>query len=140
MEHSNLKERTKAFALRALKVVDALPKSVSGRTLANQLARSASSVAANYRAACRAKSPADFISKMGTVEEEADESLFWLEMIEDAKLIPANRLAGLKKEADELIAITVSSINTTRRNQTKTTRCTSRAKTLTQDSKRKEVK
>jgi four helix bundle protein len=100
-----------------LKLVDALPDSVSARTIASQIARSGSSVAANYRAACRAKSRADFVSKLGTVEEEAGETLFWLEMIAAAKLLPPARLAALQKEADELIAITVSSINAARKNQ-----------------------
>lgn len=118
MKKNDLKDRTKAFALRILKLADVLPNSVSGRTLANQIARSGTSVAANYRAACRAKSKADFISKMGTVEEEADETLFWLEMIEESGLVPPDRLSDLKKEADELTAIAVSSINTARRNRT----------------------
>jgi len=73
MKKSDLQDRTKAFALRVLKLTEGLPKTVSGRTIANQIARSATSVAANYRAACRGKSKADFISKLGTVEEEADE-------------------------------------------------------------------
>ncbi len=88
MNKDDLKRRTKAFALRVLKVADALPKSVSGKTMANQIARSGTSVAANYRAACRAKSTPDFISKMGTVEEEADKTLFWLAVIADAGLLP----------------------------------------------------
>lgn len=118
MKKEDLKNRTKAFAVRILKLADTLPNSVSGRTLANQIARSGTSTAANYRAACRAKSKADFISKMGTVEEEADETLFWLELIEEAGLVPPDRLSDLMKEADELVAIAVSSINTARRNRT----------------------
>ena len=117
MKKSDLQNRRKAFALRVLTLTEGLPKTVSGRTIANQIARSATSVAANYRAACRGKSKADFISKLGTVEEEADETLFWLEMIEEAGMIPSNKLGSLKKEADELIAIVVSSINTARRNR-----------------------
>jgi four helix bundle protein len=117
MSEPDLKKRTKAFALRILKLVDALPMRTAGRTLASQIARSATSVAANYRAACRAKSPADFISKMGTVEEEADETLLWLELLEESELVSAAKLTAIKQEADELIAITVASIKTARRNR-----------------------
>src|SRR6476469_5181506 len=99
-EH-DLKKRTKAFVLRILKLVDALPKTTAGRVLASQIVRSATSIAANYRAACRAKSTADFIAKMGIVEEEADETLFWLE----SDLVLATKLTAIKQEADELIAI-----------------------------------
>src|SRR5213596_906850 len=113
----DLKRRTKAFALRILKLVDAMPKTTVGRALASQIVRSGTSVAANYRAACRAKSSADFIAKMGIVEEEADETLFWLELLEESKLVPAAKLIAIKQEANELIAITVASIKTARRNR-----------------------
>src|SRR6266566_5088037 len=113
----DLKKRTKAFALRILKLVDALPKTTAGRTLSSQIVRSGTSVAANYRAACRAKSIADFIAKMGVVEEEADETLFWLELLEESELVPAAKLTAIKQEANELIAITVASIKTARRNR-----------------------
>ena len=113
----DLKKRTKAFALRILKLVDALPKTTAGRALASQIVRSGTSVAANYRAACRAKSSADFIAKMGLVEEEADETLFWLELLEESGLVPAAKLTAIKREVDELIAITVASIKTARRNR-----------------------
>src|SRR5712671_5843989 len=113
----DLKRRTKAFALRILKLVDALPRTTAGRALASQIVRSGTSVAANYRAACRAKSPADFIAKMGIVEEEADETLFWLELLEESELVSAAKLTEIKKEANELIAITVASIKTARRNR-----------------------
>jgi four helix bundle protein len=114
---SDLKQRTKAFALRILKLVDALPKTTAGLALASQIVRSGTSVAANYRAACRAKSHADFIAKMGIVEEEADETLFWLELLEESGLIASAKLREIKKEADELIAITVASIKTARRSR-----------------------
>jgi four helix bundle protein len=117
MSEPDLKKRTKAFALRILKLVDALPKTTSGRAFASQIVRSGTSVAANYRAACRAKSPADFIAKMGIVEEEADETLFWLELLEESELVPAAKLTTLKQEANELIAITVASIKTARHNR-----------------------
>jgi len=113
----DLKKRTKAFALRILKLVDALPKTTAGRALTSQIVRSGTSIAANYRAACRAKSTADFIAKMGIVEEEADETLFWLELLEESDLVLAAKLTAIKQEADELIAITVASIKTARRNR-----------------------
>lgn len=114
MSHQNLQDRTKQFALRVVNLVEALPDTRAGRIFANQVGRSACSVAANYRAACRAKSKADFIAKLGIVEEEADETLFWLEMIRDSKTITSDRLQSLMDEAGELTAITVSSINTAR--------------------------
>jgi four helix bundle protein len=113
----DLKKRTKAFALRILTLVDALPKTTAGCALSSQIVRSGTSVAANYRAACRAKSTADFIAKMGIVEEEADETLFWLELLDESKLVPAAKLTAIKQEANELIAITVASIKTARRNR-----------------------
>jgi four helix bundle protein len=116
----DLKKRTKAFALRVLKLVDALPKTAAGRALASQIVRSCTSVAANYRAACRARSTSDFIAKMGIVEEEADETLFWLELLEESQLVPASKLTAIKQEANELIAITVASIRTARRNRAPT--------------------
>jgi four helix bundle protein len=117
MSQMDLKKRTKAFALRILKLVDALPKTTAGRALASQIVRSGTSVAANYRAACRAKSPADFMAKMGIVEEEDDETLFWLELLEESELVTAAKLTAIKQEANELIAITVASIKTARRNR-----------------------
>ena len=113
----DLKRRTKAFALRILKLVDALPKTAAGRALASQIVRSGTSIAANYRAACRAKSTADFIAKMGIVEEEADETLFWLELLEESEFVTPAKLTAIKQEANELIAITVASIKTARRNR-----------------------
>ena len=103
MIEDDLKKRTKRFALRVLKLVAALPRTIAGRTIGNQLARSGTSVPANYRAACRARSKAEFISKLGIVEEEADESAFWLEMIIEGKLLKRQR------EANELVAIMTSS-------------------------------
>ena len=117
MSEPDLKKRTKAFALRILKLVDALPKTTAGRALSSQIVRSGTSIGANYRAACRAKSTADFIAKMAIVEEEADETLFWLELLEESELLPAAKLTAIKQEADELIAITVTSIKTARRNR-----------------------
>jgi four helix bundle protein len=120
MTQRDLKQRTKEFALRVIRLTEALPKGRTADVIGRQLLRSGTSVAANYRAACRAKSTADFISKMGTVEEEADESLFWMEMLVEAGLMSAERLAPLMQEADELVAITVTSINTARRRNKQT--------------------
>jgi len=92
---AELQQRTKSFALRVLKLIEHLPNSIGGRILANQLTRSGTSVGANYRAACRARSRAEFASKLGTVAEEADESLYWLELIRDGNFVPAKKLASL---------------------------------------------
>ena len=114
MNHDNLKQRTKNYALRVIKVVEALPKTLTARTIGDQLLRAGTWVGANYRAARRAKSNADFISKMGTVEEEADESLYWMELLIESGLMSASKLSALMKEGDELVAIVVASINTAR--------------------------
>lgn len=116
MKHDNLKERTKNIALRIIRLVEALPKSKTGDVIGRQLLRSGTSVGANYRAACRAKSPADFIHKMSIVEEEADESIFWMELIIDAKLMSEQQLKELKAETREILAITIASIRTVKRN------------------------
>jgi four helix bundle protein len=100
MNKQELQSRTKAFALRILKLVDALPRTPAGRTISNQFVRSATSVGANYRAACRARSRAEFAAKLGTVLEEADESLYWLEMIRDGGLMSESKLSLLLREAN----------------------------------------
>src|SRR5438477_12446574 len=105
MKSAALQERTKKFALRVLNLIEHLPNTIGGRVIANQLARSATSVGANYRAACRARSRAEFASKLGTVAEESDESLYWLELIRDGKLMPDSKVSLLLTEADELTAI-----------------------------------
>ena len=117
MDKEELKRRTKQFALRVVRLVEALPRGRTADVLGRQLLRSGTSVGANYRAACRAKSTADFISKMGTVEEEADESLYWMELLIEAGIVKADLLESLMKEGDELLAITVSSINTARKHK-----------------------
>jgi four helix bundle protein len=109
MNEQELKRRTKQFALRILKLVSALPRSIEGRAIGSQLVRSGTSVGANYRAACRGRSKAEFISKLGTVEEEADESAFWLELIIEGGLLKAKRVEDLLREANELVAIMVAS-------------------------------
>ena len=112
MNEPQMKNRTKQFALRILKMADALPTSRSGNAIANQIVRSSTSVAANYRALCRSKSRADFINKTSIVEEEADESGFWLELIVDAGLLSAKRIKPLLDKADEITAILVASRKT----------------------------
>src|SRR5437773_6726412 len=118
MKTAELQERTKSFALRVLNLIERLPNTIGGRVLANQLARSATSVGANYRAACRARSRAEFASKLGTVAEEADESLYWLELIRDGNFVPEKKLAFLVSEADELTAIFTAGRRTSSKNQT----------------------
>jgi four helix bundle protein len=95
-----------------MKLVGALPKSIQGRAIASQLMRSGTSVAANYRAACRARSKAEFIAKLGTVEEEADETAFWLELIIEGSLLTAVQIQPLLTEAGEIVAITAASKKT----------------------------
>lgn len=115
MEKSDLKERTKSFALKVIKVVEMLPKGRTADILGRQLLNAGTSVGANYRSACRAKSTADFISKMGIVEEEADETVYWMELLVEAGLVPKDDLISLLDEADQILAITVSSIKTARK-------------------------
>ena len=109
MNETELKHRTKQFALRVLNLVAALPKSTEGGALGIQLVRGGTSVGANYRAACRGRSKAEFIAKLGTVEEEADESAYWMELIIDGGLLPEAKVDALRQEACELTAIMVSS-------------------------------
>ena len=110
----DLKKRTKEFALRVIRLVESLPKTQTARVIGNQLLRSATSVPANYRAACRARSNAEFISKIGIVEEETDESVFWMEMLVEASLVKLLRIKDLMHEGSQLTAIWVASINTAR--------------------------
>lgn len=117
MDSETLKRRTQQFALRVVRAVEALPNGRASNVIGNQLLRSATSVAANYRAACRAKSAADFMSKMGTVEEEADESMFWMELLQESGLADGNEIRELMLEADQLVAIAVASIKTARSNK-----------------------
>jgi four helix bundle protein len=116
MIEEELKERTKRFALRILKMLDALPKTTAGRAIGSQLVRSGTAIGANYRAACRGRSRAEFIAKLGNVEEEADESAYWLELIIDGGLLPGKSVQPLYDEANELTAIFAASIKTARRN------------------------
>ena len=115
MDKEEMKKRTKVFALRVIKLASALPDTGVGRVIKNQLLRCGTSVGANYRAAQRAKSVADFISKLGTVEEEADETMYWMELIVESGLMPESQITDLYKEADEILSIVISSIKTARR-------------------------
>jgi four helix bundle protein len=117
MTERDLIDRTKKFALRIIKLVGALPRRIEGRSIAGQLMRSGTSVAANYRAACRARPKAEFIAKLGTVEEEADESAFWLDLIIDSSLIDERKVRPLLNEASELVAIMASSKKTATKSQ-----------------------
>jgi len=114
MNEEELKRRTKQFGLRVIKLVESLPSTSTARTIGNQLLRSGISVGANYRAACRGKSKADFIAKAGISLEEADECLYWMEMLQEAVIVPGERLKDLMKEANELVAIFSASIKTAR--------------------------
>lgn len=120
-EHSrtDLRVRTKNFALSIIRLFQGLPKSGEAQVIGRQILRSGTSVGAQYREACRAKSPADFINKMGGSLQELDETGYWLELLIDGKIAPAARLTDLQKETDELTAIFVSSLITAKRNHPK---------------------
>jgi four helix bundle protein len=112
-----MKLRTKKFTLRCVRLAESLPKSLGGRMVAGQLVRCGGSVGANYRAACRARSRAEFISKLGIVEEECDESAFWMEIVMEGKMQPLRLVQPLSQEALELLKIVVKSIQTARSNR-----------------------
>jgi four helix bundle protein len=112
MTQEEMKTRTKNFALRVIRLTESLPKTKTSNVLGNQLLRSGTSVGANYRAACRAKSTADFISKLSIVEEEADESIYWIELLVEAKQVKLNLVENLLGEAEQILSIIVSSIKT----------------------------
>ena len=109
MNSQELKERTKQFALRVMRLVDALPNTPKGKAIAGQLVRSGTSVAANYRTAYRGRSKAEFISKLGVAEEEADETTIWLDLIVADRTLPEKKVASLLREANELVAIMAAS-------------------------------
>ena len=114
MTREEMKARTKTYANRIVKLCAALPKDWVARTLGMQLLRSGTSVGANYRAVCRAKSTADFLNKLRIVEEECDESLFWMELLVENNLVKGARLKSLMQEGDEILSIVVASAKTTR--------------------------
>ena len=116
MSPAELKARTKSFALRIIKMSREISKSDdAGRVITKQILRSGTSVAANYRACCRARSPAEFIAKIGTVEEESDETAFWLELLIESNIMSASKLSALLNEANELTAIMAASRKTAAR-------------------------
>jgi len=117
MDKAELKRRTQRFAIDVIKFVEGLPPKRSLNVLTNQLLRCSSSVGANYRSACKGKSTADFINKIVIVEEEADESIYWLELIEEAGLASSKDVLLLKKEANELTAISTAIGKTAKANQ-----------------------
>src|ERR1700720_564166 len=117
MDEDEMKRRTKKFGLRVIKLVESLPKNITGRAIGGQLVRSGTSVGANYRAACRSRSKAEFIARLGVVEEEADESGFWLETIVESGLMKPKLIEPLIKEASELVAIMTSSRISAARNK-----------------------
>jgi len=114
MTREEMKARTKAYAVRIVKLVQALPRNRECDVLGGQLLRAGNSVGANYRAVCRARSTADFINKLRIVEEECDESLFWMEVLIEARLVKASRLRNLMTEGEEILRIVVSSAKTAR--------------------------
>ncbi len=116
MNEEEFKSRTKQLALRVIKLTDALPNTIAGNVIGKQILRSATAVGTNYRAVvCRTRPKADMIAKLGIVEEEADETLFWLEILVESGMVPESRLSDLMNEADEIVAMTVSSIKTLRK-------------------------
>ena len=114
MDEQEVKHRIKQIALRVIRLVEFLPNTNSAQTIGKQLLRSATSVGANYRAACRGKSTEDVLHKLAMVEEEADESLYWLELLIESEIVSANKLSILMSDINEIVAITVSSIKTLR--------------------------
>jgi four helix bundle protein len=114
MDEQEFKNRTKQIALRIIRLVESLPNTCSANIIGKQLLRSATSVGANYRAACRGKSTADVLHKLAIVEEEADESLYWLELLIESEIVSANKLSILMSDINEIVAMTVSSIKTLR--------------------------
>jgi len=115
MTPEELKRRTKDFALRIIRLIDALPHTTTAREIGKQLLRSGTSVAANYRSACRARTKAEFIAKIGVVIEEADESAFWLEIILEGKLLQHTEVESIRQEAEELTRIMFKSRDTARK-------------------------
>jgi four helix bundle protein len=111
-----IKYRTKQIGLKVINLIDNLPNKPSAWAIAKQIVRSSTSIGANYRAACRAKSTLDFINKLKIVEEETDETLYWLELLEESSLIQKDKISSLVKEVNEILSIIVTSINTEKKN------------------------
>ena len=119
MDRDDMKARTKAFALAVIRLTQALPRTETARIIGRQLLRSGTSVGANYRAACLARSTADFISKLGIVAEEADESQYWMEFLIEAKALDHAAVASLMNEAREIASIAIASVGTARKHNPK---------------------
>lgn len=117
MNAVELKKRTRAFALRVIRLVEALPKTRTADVIGKQLLRCGTSVGANYRASCRARSQADFVAKLGIVEEESDETVYWIELLIETGLVEQHLVTNLLDEANQIISIVVSSIKTARENR-----------------------
>jgi len=117
MDEETFKTRTKQLALRVMRLIESLPRKKAADLIGRQLLRSAMSVGANYRAACRGKSVADVVTKLKIVEEESDETVYWLELLVEGGIIPAEKLKNLTAEANEIVAMTVASIKTLRARQ-----------------------
>jgi len=117
MDQHEMKRRTKAFAVKIVRLFESLPQKRAAYVLGRQLLRCGTSVGANYRSACRAKSTADFVAKMGIVEEEIDETIYWLELLIEVGILRAEEVEAILKEANELLAIVVASIKTARKNK-----------------------
>jgi four helix bundle protein len=117
MDQREMKKRTKAFAVKIVRLFETLPQKGAGIVLGRQLLRSGTSGGANYRSACRAKSAADFIAKMGIVEEEIDETIYWLELLIEVGILKVEEVEAILKESNELLAIVVASIKTARKNK-----------------------
>jgi four helix bundle protein len=115
MTPDEMKKRTKQYGLRIIRAAASLPRTFAARHIGGQLLRAGTSVGANYRAACRARTQAEFIAKLGIVEEEADETIYWMEVLIKAGIMPEVRLSALMAEANEILSIVVASINTARK-------------------------
>jgi four helix bundle protein len=113
---AEIKFRTKQIGLKIIELIDDLPNKPSAWAISKQIVRSSTSIGANYRAACRAKSTPDFINKLKIVEEETDETLYWLEILEESSLIQKEKISDLLKETNEILSIMVASINTAKKN------------------------
>jgi len=114
MDEKTFKTRTKKLAVEVIRQTEKLPKSRAAEVIGRQLLRSGTSIGANYRAACRAKSTADMINKLKIVEEESDETEYWLELLVEPELVPQDQITGIYKETDEILAMTIASIKTLR--------------------------
>ncbi|MBM2804844.1 MAG: hypothetical protein HW419_2737 [Deltaproteobacteria bacterium] len=115
MDEKAFKDRTKKLALQIIELVEELPNRRTADVIGRQLLRSGTSVGANYRSACRGKSTADVLSKLAIVEEEADESVYWMELLVEAGIIPETRVSALMRETNEILAMIVASIKTLRK-------------------------